>query len=139
SDRAFHDARARDAEQDGDSSGARWHLDRLLVIEPGNWLTYARRARSWTNNNQLEQAEADYARARELGTSDQLLCWYRHCIVASQTSKRWPILLWYLNDALALAPDDWHLLAERAQTQANLGNVKEQLADLDAAVARGAD
>ncbi len=139
SEARFHDARARDAEQDGDPFAARWHLDRLLALEPEDWLTWARRARAWTDANQLEQAEADYSRARQRGSVDHLLCWYRHCIVAGQAARRWPNVLWYLNRALALAPDDWHLYADRALAYEKLGKGKEQETDAEEAVARGAD
>jgi tetratricopeptide (TPR) repeat protein/sugar lactone lactonase YvrE len=144
--RAYHDARAGDAEQDGDSFAARWHLNQLLTswegeapAEPGTWLTYARRARTWTNDNQMEQADRDYARARELASPEHLLCWYRQCHVACQSAKRWPTALWYLEHALALVPEDWQLYAERALTYEKLGKFKEYATDLAAAAARGAD
>src|SRR5262249_10896332 len=37
SDVAYHDARARDAEQDGATFTALWHLDRLVALRPDDW------------------------------------------------------------------------------------------------------
>jgi tetratricopeptide (TPR) repeat protein len=47
--------------------------------------------------------------------------------------------VWYLNRALALAPNDWQLYADRARAHEKLGKVAEWEADQAAAVARGAD
>src|SRR5262245_45030937 len=46
-DAEYHDARARDAEQDRADSAALWHLDRLIAAggQAPDWVTFARRAR----------------------------------------------------------------------------------------------
>src|SRR6202035_2241279 len=67
---AYHDARARDAEQDGNLFAARWHLDRLIdgrenTVDDdvtARWSRYARRARACSTAGQLDAADADYRR-----------------------------------------------------------------------------
>ena len=142
SDVAFHEARARDAEQDDDSFAARWHLDRLVALQPersDKWLTYARRARQFTASGQFKEAEQDYARARKLGSAEQLLNWYRYRIHDCLISKQWQSAQWYVERVLAVAPDDWHLYADRALINDQFGRLKEWEADLKRAVAHGAD
>ncbi len=71
----WHEARARDAEATGNSFAARWHLDRLIATRPGDWLLHARRARAWLWAGDGRSADADLARAIELGPRDQVLDW----------------------------------------------------------------
>jgi WD40 repeat protein/serine/threonine protein kinase/tetratricopeptide (TPR) repeat protein len=142
SDQDFHDARARDAEQDGDSFAARWHLDRVLGIQAEvreKWLTYARRARQFTVSGQFAQADADYARARGLGSAEKLLNWYRYRINDCLKAGQWQAARWYLQRVLAAAPNDWHLYADRALVHDKLGRTQAWEADVTQAVARGAD
>jgi WD40 repeat protein/serine/threonine protein kinase/tetratricopeptide (TPR) repeat protein len=148
SDRDYHDARARDAEQENDPATARWHLDRLIAAldredpasrPPTAWLAYARRGRTWTAGGSFVQAEADYARALELAPPGQVTGWYRHRIRDSLVAKSWPVALWYLNRAVAAAPQDWELYAERGLVWGKLGKPAERDADETQAVACGAD
>jgi WD40 repeat protein/serine/threonine protein kinase/tetratricopeptide (TPR) repeat protein len=140
--REVHDARARAAEEDGVPWAARWHLNRLiddLAHTPVAWLTLARRARSYSAAGLLDRAAADYARALRLGSPGELLCWYRHRIAESLERDQWPVALWYVNRALAAAPDDGQLYAERTLVAAKLGRAAEHPGDLRRAVAHGAD
>jgi eukaryotic-like serine/threonine-protein kinase len=147
SDVAYHDARARDAEQDRDMAAARWHLTRLIELTesaPGTpappiWLAYARRARTHFSQDQLEQAEADLSRALQHGSADKLLSWYRHAVLACQENQQWAGALWYLNRALAIAGKDGQLYAIRAMVHGKLGKTLAQEADLAVAVKHGAD
>jgi tetratricopeptide (TPR) repeat protein len=141
SDADYHDARARDAEQDGAAYAALWHLDRLIAARgssPG-WLAFARRARLHAQAGRYDQADADYARALALGSPGDLMSWYRTCAADCQAGKRWQTTLWYSDRLLAQAPDDWRLYADRALAHEKLGRTKEREADLARAVARGAD
>jgi WD40 repeat protein/serine/threonine protein kinase/Flp pilus assembly protein TadD len=138
----FHNARARDAEQDGDSIGARWHLNRLVTLQAKNaekWLTYARRARQYTNIGEYDKAAADYSRARELGSVEKLVNWYRYCILDCLKSEQWQAAQWYIERVLVSAPDDWHLYADRALVNDRLGRSKEWLADVKRAIGRGSE
>jgi tetratricopeptide (TPR) repeat protein len=143
SDADLHDARARDAEQDNDMFAARWHLDRLIALDSagpnGGWLAYARRARIWSSQHAFDKADADYADARRRGAPDQLLGWYRDRIMDCLTSKNVLTARWYLDRAIALAPDDWQLYADRAHALDQLGKPGEREADLARAAERGAE
>jgi hypothetical protein len=78
SDRDWHDARARDAEQVRATFTARWHLDRLITLQPDDWYLYARRARLCLDAEQWEQADADYHHALKRGGPEKVLAWARH-------------------------------------------------------------
>jgi tetratricopeptide (TPR) repeat protein len=154
-DRAFEDARARDAEEVGDAFAARWHLDRLIAAgedgkagapggeagpaPAGRWSAYARRARLETTAGRFDRADADYARARALGSREELLGWYRYRIADCVAGKHWHAVLWYAERVLAASEGDWHLDADRALAHEKLGQAREADADLDRAVERGAD
>jgi len=75
SDALWHDARARDAEQDGDIHAALWHLDRLLKERPKEWVLHARRARALNRAGRPEDARAASAQAVALGADRSLLDW----------------------------------------------------------------
>src|SRR5262249_552662 len=110
----WHDARARDAEQDGNAFAARWHLDRLLAGPSpppeysvlgteysgggeGAWLLYARRARLRIDAGDRALAEADYQHAAELRPPPAPAAWYRQQAWAYQRGGRPEASLWYLN------------------------------------------
>jgi WD40 repeat protein/serine/threonine protein kinase/tetratricopeptide (TPR) repeat protein len=142
SDRDYHDARARDAEQDGDAFAARWHLDLLLALhstDEDRWLALVRRARQYTVSGNLDEAAKDYSRARKLGSAEQLQNWYRYRILECLERKRSQSAIWYVNRVLAESPNDWHVYADRATANEQLGRSKEWEADVQQAVARGAD
>ncbi|MCI0458773.1 MAG: protein kinase [Gemmataceae bacterium] len=91
----WHDARARDAEQDGDAFAALWHLDRLLALQPADWLLYARRARVQTSEGRFELAARDYRRAQELGAGDRLRVWYAYRAVECRLRGHGAAAEWY--------------------------------------------
>jgi WD40 repeat protein/tetratricopeptide (TPR) repeat protein len=135
----WHEARARDAEQAGDSFAARWHLDRLIQLRPQDWHGYARRARAFSTAGQLERAGADYERAQKKASREEILNWYRHRIADCEGAHQWQGILWYADRALALEPKDWHLYASRARAHDKLGQTSAGKADLARAVDLGAD
>ncbi|MCI0464392.1 MAG: hypothetical protein L0Z62_46250, partial [Gemmataceae bacterium] len=135
----WHDARARDAEQDGDAYASRWHLNQLLAQRPHDWLLYARRARVHSAAGALEKADADYAQALQFGTPAGLLDWYRHRVADNEAAGRWQTVVWYATRALALEPNDWTLLGVRALVRDKLGQEAERDADLAQVITRGAD
>jgi WD40 repeat protein/serine/threonine protein kinase/tetratricopeptide (TPR) repeat protein len=147
SDDNFHDARARDAEQDNHPAAARWHLDRMIEVQSGEpgpgsppiWLAFMRRARTWTAQEHFDQADSDYAAVLKHVSQVELSTWYRQCTVDCQRGEQWSTALWYLNRAVALAPDDWRLYAGRAQVLGKLGKDKEREADLKKVVERAPD
>jgi Flp pilus assembly protein TadD len=136
---AWHDARARDAEQDDDDFGVLWHLDRLAALKPEDWSVPARRARAHALAGRLEQADADYARAASLAGPARLLDWYLHGAADCERRKQWATALWYVNRVLAARPTDWRLYYWRATIQAQLGKTAESEGDSAKAVELGAD
>jgi WD40 repeat protein len=92
----WHDARARDAEQTGQPFTARWHLDRLIAQRRNDWLLYARRARTWSEEEKWDLADADQERAAARGPTEGVLAWYRHRAVVCQSRWQWSAALWYL-------------------------------------------
>jgi hypothetical protein len=91
----WHDARAHDAEELGMSFTARWHLDRLLRRKPDDWLLYARRACTYTDEETWDRAEAEYQHALERGGPDQLLDWYRYCAWIATARGQESVAGWY--------------------------------------------
>ena len=139
SDAAWHERQVRDAEQLGATFAAQWHLDRLLATRPDAWLLYARRARIHRAAGQLAEADADYARALEHGPHDQVLDWYRHCIVECACAEQWDTEIWYLNRLLAAAPKDWEAYWDRAAVYAKPRQPEHREADMAKAVECGAE
>ncbi|HEV3436432.1 MAG TPA: hypothetical protein VG122_03670, partial [Gemmata sp.] len=147
-DRAFHNARAREAEEENAAFAAKWHLDQLIANAsryPANLnfgeacLSYARRAHRFATEGHFGRAEEDYSQSLKLGSADLLVCWYRHRIVDCFAAKQWPLALWYLDRAIDIAPGDWQLYADRATVQGELGRLKARATDLAIAMERGGD
>src|SRR5262249_38223893 len=107
----YNDARARDAEQDGNGFAALWHLDRLIAREaqeapaprsPERWLLYARRAQAHSNAGRLDRADAEYKMALRYGSPGVLADWYRHRAVDCEVAKQDATARWYRKRAAAL-------------------------------------
>jgi WD40 repeat protein len=101
SDEAYHDARARDAEQDGAAFTALWHLDRLVTLRPDDWLLYARRGRAYSTAGQLDKADAEYRLAARHAPAGVLLDWYRHRVVNCVAAGQDAAAEWYRTRVLA--------------------------------------
>ena len=129
--RDLHDTRARDAEQDKDWFGAHWHLDKMILNDhrdqrQAEWQLFARRARSWSQRNDYENAGKDYDVAGLLLDNDvELTNWYRHRVVACQRAGNWETAIWYLDRILKLDDQDWNSYAARAEANLKLGNGEE--------------
>src|SRR5262249_3918339 len=135
-DAAWHDAVAADAEQDGDSYGAAWHLDRLAVLRPGDWTIPARRGRVLAAASRRDEADLAYAAARRLAPSPQVLSdWLRASAAENEAAGRKEAARWNLDRAVALAPGDWTLYALRA----DLAYPARAVADEDTAIRLGAE
>jgi len=132
----WHDAVAADAEQDGDSYGAEWHLDRLAALRPNDWTIPARRGRALAAAGRRDEAEAAYAIAKRLAPSPQVLSdWLRARAADDEAAGRKEAALWNLDRGVALTPNDWTLYALRA----DLANPARAVADFDEAIRRGAE
>jgi tetratricopeptide (TPR) repeat protein len=148
SDQEYHDARARDAEQDGNIFAAIWHLDRLLAFADRGtadletsprWLLHARRARAQATAGRFEPADADYAEAERLASRTLVLDWYRHCVVDCEDIRNWTAAVWYLDRLIAAQPGDWRAYERRAQAYGQLGREDARRSDLARAIELGAD
>jgi WD40 repeat protein/tetratricopeptide (TPR) repeat protein len=148
SESTYHEARARDAEQDGNTFAARWHLDRLISARapaentdspPDLWVLHARRARAWSIAGRLDRAAADYSRAEQLGSRRLILDWYRHRVADCERAAQWQTALWYLDRCMAAEPRNWELHVSRARVLGRLGKSEERLAALNRAAELGDD
>ena len=135
----WHEANARDAEAVGDGYGARWHLDRLIAARPGVGLLHARRARAWLWEGDAASAAADIDRALALGPRDRILDWMAHRALDFHADKRPADAIRLLDRVIAERPDDWLAYALRAEDLGALGRPADREADLERAIARGAD
>jgi tetratricopeptide (TPR) repeat protein len=137
-DAAWHDARALDAEEDGNTFAAIWHLEQLLALRPGDWQPHARLGWLYTEAGDLDRAEAAYGQAARAG-GDGLLDWYRHSVASLLARGKWPAALRYLDWLAAAGVDDWQLHADRAEVLGKLGKPAEQDAARTRAVERDTD
>jgi WD40 repeat protein len=91
---AWHEARAAEAEEDGNVAAALLHLSRLSELRPGEWAYHARRGRALSEAGALAQAAEAYDQAEARCLKD-VLNWYRHqiAILGSQgqheTTVKW--------------------------------------------------
>lgn len=128
--RAWHEARARDAEQAGDAFAAMWHLDRLIAMAPDDWFLFARRARLHADAGRFDRAAAELDEARRFGRRDDVLAWETQCAARCRTLRRWQTAMWYLERLIAAQPDDGGFRWDRLQVAEAMG-VLEQLLDRD--------
>jgi Flp pilus assembly protein TadD len=138
-DGAWHDARARDAEEDGNTFAAVWHLERLLALRPGDWRTHARLGWLFSEAGDVDRAEAAYGQAASCAGGEGLLNWYRHGVSLLLARGQWPAASRYLDWLAAAGVDDWQLHADRAEVLGKLGKPAEQDAALSRAVERDPD
>jgi serine/threonine protein kinase/WD40 repeat protein len=137
--RPWQERRAWEAEEDGDPRAALWYLDRVLAGHPDDWRLYARRGRLFTQAGEPERAAKEYALAEAKGGGEGLLDWYRHQAAVCGLLGQWPTALWYQDRLIAARPGDWRPYAARAETYGRLRKTAERTADLDRAIALGAD
>jgi tetratricopeptide (TPR) repeat protein len=148
-DPAWHAPLIREAEQNGNSFAALWHLDRLIAARPevgriGNpshndWLLYARRGRAWSLSDQLDKAADDFQNAERLSSRDQVLDFQTHCVLDCTKAERWAAALWYLDRLIAAHPKDWSLHLDRAAVYGKLGREADRQAELTRVFELGAD
>ncbi len=109
----WHDARARDAEADGDLFAARRHLDLLLKLRPGDRGLLARRGLVHARAGDFARAAADLDRAGEEGAM-------RNALATCQAVGAWKAALWCL-ERVASSPEDAGLAAEEREACRMLG------------------
>jgi WD40 repeat protein/tetratricopeptide (TPR) repeat protein len=138
-DPAWHAPLLREAEQNGNSFAAIWHLDRLLAAWPEDWLLYARRGRAWSLSDQLDKAADDFQKAERLSSRDQVLDFQTHCVLDCTKAERWAATFWYLDRLIAARPKDGSLHLDRAGVYRKLGREADRQAELTRVFELGAD
>jgi WD40 repeat protein len=134
----WHRVQASEAEHEGKTFAALWHLNRLSALEPIAWFWHARRARIHLQGGNLEQADADDAKARGCAAAGQMESWYRHELANCRVAQRWQTALWYADRLLAALPRDGNLYAGRAEVHQHLQLSPQAAADLARALELGA-
>jgi serine/threonine protein kinase/WD40 repeat protein/Flp pilus assembly protein TadD len=138
-DAAWHELLIREAEQNGNTFAALWHLDRLIAARPDDWYLYARRARARSSSGEFEKASSDYRQAERLSSREQVLDFQTQCVVDSTDRARFTESLWYLDRLIAARPDDGSLREERAAVYGKLGRAADRQTDIARAFELGAD
>jgi eukaryotic-like serine/threonine-protein kinase len=138
-DPAWHEPMIREAEQNGNVFAALWHLDRLIAARSDDWFLFARRARAWSGSDKLDRAAADYKKAEQLGSGEQVLDFQTHCVVDCTRAERWAEALWYLDRLIAARPDDGMLHEDRAAVYGKLGREADRQTELARVFELGAD
>jgi WD40 repeat protein/tetratricopeptide (TPR) repeat protein len=135
----WHEARARDAEEDGDLRAELWHLERLVTLRPDDWRVWARRGSVFTRAGQLGRADEAYTQAAAHGGGAGLINWLRHHAAECRALGAWDKVLWYLERIIALRPDAWEPYADRAEAYEVLGRNSDRDADEARALQRSPD
>ncbi len=136
---AWHEVRAGEAEATGNAFGLLWHLDRLAQQRPDDWRLEARRGTALAESEDFAAAEAAFALAARKGAGAALADRYSHGTAMASGARRWQLARWYLDRQIAARPNDWLPYADRAEVHGQLGKSAERDADLERAVARGAE
>jgi serine/threonine protein kinase/WD40 repeat protein len=104
SDAEWHDRCAADAEQDGDTYGAEWHLVRLAALRPDDWTVAARRGRNLLLDGRREEAAAAYDKARRLAPSPDVVAdWLRAAASDDEFRNRADEAAWNRKRAIEMA------------------------------------
>jgi WD40 repeat protein/Flp pilus assembly protein TadD len=138
-DPAWHAPMIREAEQEGNTFAAIWHLDRLIAARPDDWFLYARRGRAWSLSDPFDKAEVDFQKARRLSSPDQVLDFQTHCVLDCTKAERWAAALWHLDRLIAARPKDVSLHLERAAVYGKLGREADRQSEMARVYELGAD
>jgi Flp pilus assembly protein TadD len=136
---AWHAPMIREAEQNGNSFAAIWHLDRLIAARPDDWLLYARRGRARSLSDEFDKAADDFQKAERLSSRDQVLDFQTHCVLDCTKAEHWAAALWYLDRLIAARPKDGSLHLDRAEVYGKLGREADRQAELTRVFELGAD
>jgi WD40 repeat protein/tRNA A-37 threonylcarbamoyl transferase component Bud32 len=94
---AWHEARAAEAEEEGNTAAALLHLGRVSELRPGAWAYHARRGRALSEVGALAQAVDAYAPAEALCPAE-VRNWYRHRIATLRgQGQHEATVKWYEN------------------------------------------
>src|SRR5262249_57453810 len=84
----WQEASAGDAEEDGNTFAALWHLDRLITLRPRDWQPPARQGLLYATAGEFERAESAYRLAARNAPAADLQNWHRQnaatCLVQGE-------------------------------------------------------
>jgi tetratricopeptide (TPR) repeat protein len=135
----WHDARARDAEEDGNTFAALWHLDRLITLRPRDWRPPARKGLLYAASGVFELAESAYRLAAMNAPAADLQDWHRQNAATCLVQREWGTALRHLDWLAAAGGEGWQVQADRATAYDHLGRQREREAARARAVELGAD
>jgi WD40 repeat protein/tetratricopeptide (TPR) repeat protein len=132
---SWHQHQALDSLEAENWQAALWHLDRRIRLQPDDSLSHVLRTKANLQLDRLDQAEADLARAFDLGPAEQVLSWYRIYAAERADKEQWQAALWYLDRLIDRRPKDAALCVQRARASSKRNRWKEAAADYARAVA----
>jgi tetratricopeptide (TPR) repeat protein len=133
----WHRQSALAAERQLRWSAARWHLDRLVALEPEDGSYYFRRGVAWAELGDPKKALADCALARAYGIDHAGL--FRKRAAAYAVQGRWQRAIDNYGRAMRRGDDGPDVWQQRGTAHANLEQWDEAVADYIEALRRGAD
>jgi WD40 repeat protein len=116
----WHDARARDAELDGDLFAARWHLDTLIRLRRDDSGLYQRRAVVHARAGDFTRAAADLDQAARLAGGERITP-LENALATCQAARAWKAAVWCAERLLEARPDDARLKEEREAARRMMG------------------
>jgi hypothetical protein len=93
-DAAWHQERARQAEETLNRHALLWHLDRLALLRPADWRVHAWRGSALLRAGETCSAAAAYDEAHRCGGGAALERWYDHEAAAGYADRR-GLAAWY--------------------------------------------
>ncbi|MFO0846609.1 MAG: hypothetical protein U0797_30290, partial [Gemmataceae bacterium] len=135
----WHDTRAHDAEEDGNTFAALWHLDRLSALTPQDWQPHARKGVLLAATGDLALAESAYRLAAKRAPAAALQNWHRQNAATCLLQNQWATALRHLDWLAAAGGEDWQAHADRATALGHLGRSHEREVARAQAVETGAD
>jgi tetratricopeptide (TPR) repeat protein len=121
----WHEARATDAEGDGNWYLAWWHLKQLVAARPGDWQLHARLGRVNVLRGELATAAADFAKVEQLAGYNALLDWFAHCAYTCREDQAWRSALYFLKELSVAEPNEWQWPADQEEALTKLGQKEE--------------
>ncbi|MEK6236223.1 MAG: hypothetical protein N2C14_16075, partial [Planctomycetales bacterium] len=124
----WHARQANRAEALEEWHAASFHLNHLISASPNAWRLRARRAHALARQGRLQDADADYQLAADLG-GQASLDWHQRRLDLWNGRIRWSTLAWYLDRLIVARPKDAALRALRGNAHAELGEWEETISD----------
>lgn len=119
------EARATDAEGDGNWYLAWWHLKQLVAARPEDWQLRARLGRVKVLRGELATAAADFAKVEQLAGRSALLDWFAQCAYTCREDKAWRSALYFLKELSVAEPKEWQWPADQEEAWIQLGRKEE--------------